>query len=203
MGAIDDAFEACLAGTSQSPVDIVGALPAELPPLEFDYSAIPLVVENTDHVIDVPMSDDSDHTLTIGDEVSRLVQYHVHAPSEHTLEGESFDAEAHLVHQDDAGQLAVVAVLLDTDAPASALLDSIMTNAPAVAGAEAEVDEDWSPLDLVPVEGSDMEVSGYSTYTGSLTHAGINEGVRWIVLDDRLGRPTQPLNDREIERPAE
>jgi carbonic anhydrase len=230
-GAIDEAFEACAEGTSQSPVDIAATVPTELPPLEFDYSGTPLVVENTGHVIEVPMPEEGDQTLTIGDEVYRLVQYHFHAPSEHTLDGESFDVEAHLVHQGEAGRLAVVGVFLDQGEPASALLDAVMANAPAEAGAEAEVEVDveWSPLGLVPVDGSSTQVSAYSTYPGSLTTPGCTEGVRWIVLDDRLGvssaatdrlheliaafpgydghednnRPTQPLNDREVERSAE
>ena len=225
-GAIDDDFEACLTGTSQSPVDIGTTVPAELPPLEFSYSATPLVVENTGHTIEVPMPEDSAHTMTIGDDAYRLVQYHFHAPSEHTLDGESFDIEAHLVHANAEGQLAVVGVFLDEEAAPSDLIDSVMANAPEVAGEEVELEEDRSPLELLPVDGTAVEISRYATYPGSLTTPGCTEGVRWIVLDETMGvssaatarlheliaafpgydghednnRPTQALNDREIER---
>jgi carbonic anhydrase len=225
-GELDDSFEQCLAGTSQSPVDIATTVPAELPPLEFDYTATPLVVENTGHVIEVPMPEDSDHTLTIGDDEYRLAQYHFHAPSEHTLRGESYDVEAHFVHENDAGELAVVGVFLDQDDPPSALLDDVIENAPELSGDEAEVEQESSPLELVPVEESGSVVERYYTYAGSLTTPGCSEGVRWIVLQDTLGvsaeardrlheliadfpgydgyennnRPTQPLNDRAIEQ---
>jgi carbonic anhydrase len=224
-GSIDPSFEACMDGFEQSPIDIADPDASDLPPLVFDYSTTPLVVENTGHVIEVPMRDDGDQTLTIGEDVYRLVQYHFHAPGEHTVDGVSFEVEAHLVHQDEEGALAVVGVFLDGDAAPSDLLDAIMANAPAEAGEEVEVEDDRSPIELLPAEGSSVEVSRYSTYAGSLTTPGCSEDVRWIVLTDTLGvsetaadrlheliagfpgydgyennnRPTQPLNDRQIQ----
>jgi carbonic anhydrase len=224
-GEIDESFEQCLTGTGQSPVDIAATVTADLPPLEFDYTATPLVVENTGHVIEVPMPESSGHTLAIDDDEYRLVQYHFHAPSEHTLDGESYDVEAHLVHENDEGQLAVVGVFLDVSEVPSELVDSILGNAPEESGEEVEVEEERSPLELLPVEGDSVEVPRYYTYPGSLTTPGCSEGVRWIVLKDTLGvssaatdrlheliagfpgydgyennnRPTQPLNERTIE----
>jgi carbonic anhydrase len=221
-GSIDPSFEACRTGTSQSPVDIATTVEADLPPLVFDYGATPLVVENTGHTVEVPMSEGSEQTLTIGEDEYRLEQYHFHAPSEHTLDGESFDAEAHLVHVNDDGELAVVGVFLKVGASPSQLLDAVMTNAPEEAGEEAQTGEDRSPIELLP----GGRVTHYSTYSGSLTTPGCDEGVRWIVLEDTLrvsgtavdrlheliadfpgydgyennNRPTQPLNDRVIER---
>lgn len=228
-GSIDASFEACQAGAAQSPVDIADAVPAELPPLEFSYAPTRVVIENTGHVIEVPMPEDSAQTLTIGDEDYRLVQYHFHAPSEHTVDGASHDLEAHLVHQNDEGQLAVVGVFLDETDASVALLDTVIGNAPEGAGDEVELDEERSPLALLPVVDAGAEIVRYSTYLGSLTTPGCSEGVRWIVLEDTVGvssaaadrlheliaefpgygghddnnRPTQPLNDREIETSTE
>ena len=222
---VDESFERCLTGRAQSPVDIAGTVPTELPPLELTYAATPLVVENTGHTVEVSMSEGSDQTLTIADDEYRLVQYHFHAPSEHTLAGRSYDLEAHLVHENDAGEKAVVSVLLDEGAPPSPLVESVLRNAPEEAGEEAEVDEEWSPIALLGVEGSSTVVARYSTYRGSLTTPACDEGVRWIVLEDTLrvsrtatdrfhelisgfpeydgyennNRPTQPLNGRMIE----
>jgi carbonic anhydrase len=224
-GSIDPSFEACRDSSEQSPIDIVDPVAGDLPPLVFDYSATALVVENTGHVIEVPTPDDAEQTLTIGEDVYRLVQYHFHAPSEHTVDGVSYDVEAHLVHQDEEGALAVVGVFLDRDATPSNLLDAILANAPDDLGDEVDVDEDRSPFELLPVEGSSAQVTRYATYAGSLTTPGCTEGVRWIVLNDTIGassaavdrlheliadfpgydgygnnnRPTQPLNDRQIQ----
>ena len=224
-GTIDVSFEACLDGVEQSPVDIADPVTADLPPLVFDYAEAPLVVENTGHVIEVPIPEEAGHALAIDDDVYTLVQYHFHAPSEHTVDGVAFDVEAHFVHRNEADELAVVGVFLDSDAPPNELLNTIIANAPAEAGEEVEVDEVRSPLELLPLRGSGVEISRYSTYAGSLTTPGCTEGVRWIVLTDTLGasatavdrlheliadfpgyeghennnRPTQPLNDRRIE----
>ncbi len=223
-GSLDETFEQCLAGNGQSPVDIAATVQADLPPLEFDYTATPLVVENTGHTIEVPMPESSDLTLTIDDEEYRLEQYHFHAPSEHTLNGESYDIEAHFVHKNEAGEVAVVGVFLDEEQSPTELLDSVLTNAPEEAGEEVEVEEQRNPMELLPAEGANV-VSSYYAYPGSLTTPGCSEGVRWNVLKDTLGaspsatarlheliagfpeydgyennnRPTQPLNDREIE----
>jgi carbonic anhydrase len=224
-GTIDASFEACLDGVEQSPVDIAAPVTADLPPLVFDYAEAPLVVENTGHVVEVPIPEEAGHALAIDDDVYTLVQYHFHAPSEHTVDGVAADVEAHFVHRNERDELAVVGVFLDSDAPPNELLDTIMANAPAEAGEEVEVDEVRSPLELLPLRSSGVEISRYSTYAGSLTTPGCTEGVRWIVLTDTLGasatavdrmheviadfpgyeghennnRPTQPLNDRSIQ----
>lgn len=228
-GDIDRSFESCRTGLVQSPVDISGAVTADLPQLELDYPETPLVVENTGHTIEVPIPEDGAHTLIVGDDEYQLLQYHFHAPSEHTFGGESFDAEVHLVHESEEGARAVVGILLEEGATPSPLVDLVIESAPDEAGEEVELDEEWSPLELLArgaQSAPGVLLAGYSTYSGSLTTPGCDEGVLWIVLDaprsispgavDRLhdliakfpgydgyennNRPTQPLNDRAIER---
>lgn len=223
-GGLDALYETCLSGSEQSPVDIASPVDADLPPLEFAYDETELTVENTGHTIEVPMPEESDNTLTIGEDAYRLVQYHFHAPSEHTLDGDSHDVEGHLVHDNADGELAVVGVFFETGDLGSDLFDVVLTNAPEQAGEEAETGEERNPIELFPVEGG-ATVDGYYTYSGSLTTPGCNEGVRWIVLQDTMtassssidhfhhlisqfpgyngyennNRPIQPLNERQIE----
>jgi carbonic anhydrase len=65
-GDIDRSSESCRTGLNQSPVDITGTGgDGDLPDLEFDYPAAPLVVENTGHTVEVPMPDAGEQTLTI------------------------------------------------------------------------------------------------------------------------------------------
>ena len=222
-GEIDPSYELCAAGRSQSPIDIADAVATELPTLEFDYSPAPLVVENTGHVIEVPMPESSDNTLRIDDEEYRLEQYHFHAPSEHARSGAAYDVEAHLVHRNEAGELAVVGVFLDAEQSPSELVESVVVNAPEEADEEVELEEEADPLELLPLGGASAATS-YFTYPGSLTTPGCSEGVRWLVLEETLGvspsvterlheliagfpgydgyennnRPTQPLNDRVV-----
>lgn len=47
--------------------------------------------------------------------VSSLLQYHMHAPSEHTVDGELYDLEFHFVHNDSAGVLSVLGVFFDQE----------------------------------------------------------------------------------------
>jgi Carbonic anhydrase len=92
-GTLDPAFAQCETGTSQSPVDISGAGQGGGPSLQFRYPDNELVVENTGHVIEVPLPADNGNTLKIGNSVYTLTQYHFHAPSEHTLNGRRYDLE--------------------------------------------------------------------------------------------------------------
>ncbi len=44
----------------------------------------------------------------------KLVQMHIHAPSEHTFNGEHYDVELHLVHRNfEDNSLAVAAIFFD------------------------------------------------------------------------------------------
>lgn len=63
---IDATFEACGAGRSQSPVDVGTTRKAKLPVLRFHYPRVPLTVENTGHVVEVPIPADSGATLRVG-----------------------------------------------------------------------------------------------------------------------------------------
>ena len=188
-GALDPAFEECGTGTSQSPVDISGAARGGGPALRFDYPGNELVVENTGHVIEVPIPADNDNTLRIGSSKYRLIQYHFHAPSEHTLNGQQFDLEAHLVHENADGQLAVVGVLMSIGDHGNELVDEVFHNAPEEAGEETEVGVESNAKELLPGFDShpgngSFVLSRYYSYSGSLTTPACSEPVRWIVLKD-------------------
>ncbi|MGC1953353.1 MAG: carbonic anhydrase family protein [Gammaproteobacteria bacterium] len=50
--------------------------------------------------------------ITVDGHRFELTQFHFHAPSENMVDGKHFPMESHLVHADEAGNLAVVAVLI-------------------------------------------------------------------------------------------
>ena len=207
-GKLDSAYAACSTGKTQSPIDIKGAKAADLPALKMDYSAVPLNIIDNGHTIQVNYPAGS--TLTVGDHVYTLKQFHFHHPSEEHVNGKKYELVAHLVHADADGHLAVVAILFEKGA-ANSTLETIWKNIPSekekatdVAGVMVNV-KDLLPANL-----------GYYTYAGSLTTPPCSEGVTWFVLKtpDTLSgeevagfakhypmnaRPIQPTNGRDIK----
>ncbi len=169
-----DPFEV---GKKQSPVNIVTAetVAAGLPALAFQYHATPFVVENTGHVVEVPYAPGS--AIRVGQDTYQLLQFHVHAPSEHTVNGQFAAAELHLVHRNALLDLAVVGVLVNVGSPVNAVIDDMLRNAPIVEG-EIELDGSVNAQDVLP------QSKSYYNYSGSLTTPPCSEGVRWFVLKE-------------------
>ena len=170
-GTISEEFATCSAGQEQSPIDIdtATAEQGELPALAFEYGASTLKVEDTGHGFKGTPGEE--HTLHVGDDTYKLLQFHAHTPSEHTVDGEHYPMEVHFVHQNDAGELAVVGVMIDSGNE-NAAYDPFTASVGASSG-EATIDA----LDAkLPTNRS------YFTYPGSLTTPPCSEGVRWIVL---------------------
>jgi carbonic anhydrase len=206
-GRLDDAYATCGKGLAQSPINLTGAVPADLPELEFQYRPSPLEAVNKGHTIQVNLQPGS--FLTIGEDRFQLLQFHYHALSEHTLDGDHFPMELHLVHADEAGNLAVVGIMMAIGKP-NALITTLWGQIPADPRVVISSPLMINPADLLP------EGRRYFRYDGSLTTPPCTEGVRWHVLTEPIAisweqvdlfsaligpsaRPVQPLNGRKLQ----
>jgi carbonic anhydrase len=75
-----------------------------------DYKRSPVRIIVNGHTIMVTYA--AGNFIRVGDAQYQLKQFRFHRPSEAMVHGKSHDMELHRVHADEAGHLAVVAVLL-------------------------------------------------------------------------------------------
>jgi carbonic anhydrase len=199
---LDPAYATCGTGRSQSPIDLRGAQHAPAATLKTAYRAATSTVVDNGHTIEAEAHRDAG-SIMLGSTRYELLQFHSHAPSEHTLAGVHYPLELHLVHRSAGGRLAVIGVLVREGAEHGAL-SGVFSHLPAQ---DAEEESELNPADLLPAD-----QAGYR-YSGSLTTPPCTEGVRWIVLQEPIelsrdqilvfthryfgtNRPVHPLNGR-------
>ena len=107
-------YAACGAGTEQSPIDIhaADAIAAEFAPVEINWNSFTPEVVNNGHTIQVNTDGEGGFANVNGVRYD-LLQYHFHAASEHTIDGEHGALEVHFVHKSEAGDLLVVGALIE------------------------------------------------------------------------------------------
>ncbi|MCB1916236.1 MAG: carbonic anhydrase family protein [Rhodocyclaceae bacterium] len=200
-------FAMCGMGRNQSPVDLVAPVEASLSGIDFDYPLQGNEIINNGHTVQVNVAPGS--SIRVDDHRYLLKQVHFHTPSENRINGKSFAAEAHFVHADAAGNLAVVAVLFD-DGDSSPALAALDPELPDHAGEHHSLRAGNAIAALLP------ETREYFEYSGSLTTPPCSEGVRWLVMKQPMtispaqretlarvmhgpnNRPVQPLNARLV-----
>lgn len=183
---LDPAFQLCAAGRNQSPVDITGGVEADLPALEFHYTGNAGEILNNGHTVQVnfPAGD----SLTVDGHRFTLKQVHFHTPSENRIDGRSYPLEAHFVHADDEGNLAVVAVLFE-EGEENGTLAKLWSGMPMQAGEAHVLTTATTAADLLP-GGHD-----YYRFNGSLTTPPCSEGVWWQVMKSPL-----TVSGEQVER---
>lgn len=209
-GRLDPSFSACASGERQSPVDLGDATPAMLATPDVDWPAMPLVMVNNGHTITVEAT--AYATMGLGSEGARwrLLQFHFHHPSEHTVEGRAFPLEIHFVHKDEAGgQGFAVAGVFVRSGLFNPTLSTIFTAMPRESGLRITRDTLVTPALLLPPERETWR------YHGSLTTPPCSELVRWVVYTQPIeaapeqiqdfaalfpmnARPVQPLGRRHL-----
>jgi carbonic anhydrase len=210
-------WAACGTGMSQSPIDIPAV--TDLPEADEISGRSPeakVRVIRREHVLNVldnghtvQVNVDAGDTLTLGDQVFDLLQYHFHSPSEHTVDGEHYPMEMHLVHRSNAGDLAVIGVFI-REGERNPAFDAVWNSMPLETGKEVRLERSEVNIDdMLPAETTSWR------YEGSLTTPPCSEGVHWIVMQTPIqldaaqierfrqeftgnNRPPQPLHDRPM-----
>ena len=182
-------YEACRSGRNQSPVDLEQAIDADLHPLALHYAPMAARLVNTGHTVQIePDNNQQAEAFTLDGRRYVLQQIHFHTPSEHRIKGHEYPLEAHFVHKDPDGNLAVIAVLYEAGAP-HPLLEAIWPLIPEQAGDIRELPGPVRPADLLP------RWTDYLRVNGSLTTPPCSEGVLWLVM-----KAHPQVSPSEVER---
>lgn len=206
-GKLAPEYRACGEGKNQSPLNITGLIDADLEPIGFNYIGEATEILNNGH--SVQASFPAGGTITVDKVAFELKQVHFHTPSENQFDGKPYAMEAHFVHADKDGHLAVVAVMME-EGEANPALAKLWAQMPEKAGNKLALEAKLNPAELLP------EDRDYYRYNGSLTTPPCTEGVRWLVMKNPVpvskeqveafahlmhhpnNRPVQPVNARPL-----
>ena len=183
-GEIDPSYAACGTGQSQSPVDLVDATAQDLTNIAFNYQPSQVNILNNGHTVQVNY--DAGSYIEVDGQRYDVAQFHYHAPSEHAVNGQLFDAELHIVHKNADGQLAVIGILLEKGT-ANPAYDPFINNLPAHESEEEAKGVEIDAASLLP------EVQTTFRYSGSLTTPPCTEGVSWFVMTTPVQLSEQQL----------
>jgi carbonic anhydrase len=208
----------CAEGLSQSPVDLSNTKQINLPDVIIDIlneKEVELVnqagvINALDNGHTIQINAKTGEKMTFSDKIYALIQFHFHAPSEHTVDGNHYPMEMHFVHQADDGSLAVVGVFMEEGAH------------------NPGIEPLWKQLNIgvgkktviqIPDNFDAYIFSGGTSavyhYDGSLTTPPCSEGVKWFIrkrpaqlskeqiaeftaVYDQNNRPVQSLNERTV-----
>lgn len=191
-------YEAC-DGDRQSPIALTEAETATEPSFRTLYVHDRGTVIDTGHSLQV---NTTGGMLTVDNTVYDLREFHIHVPSEHTVNGQTYAAELHFVYKASSGdQLAVHSIFVEEGT----------TPHPSMKIWELEADTTVT----LNVGRMRPREQSYFTYEGSLTTPPCSETVRWFVMDTPIqasseqlaalraryndnARPVQPLGNRTL-----
>ena len=209
-GQLSAKYSMCSEGRNQSPIDITvqDSADVNLQALAFSYTTNSKNVVNNGHTIQVNIAPGS--TIMIDGKTFELKQFHFHTPSENHIGGKSFPLEAHFVHLDKDGDIAVISVMFEEGAANNALA-TIWNKIPTTID-----DKKALVLSSTDINALLPKNRAYYRFNGSLTTPPCSEGVRWFVMKKPLtvskeqvekflhtlhhanNRPIQNINARKV-----
>ena len=172
-GKLAKEFSTCSIGKNQSPVNITGMIQSDLSEIKISYKAGGHEIVNNGHTIQINYKPGS--MISLDGHVFELKQLHFHSPSENMIKGHSYPMEAHFVHADQDGNLAVIAVMFNEEKE-NVGLEKIWAQMPEQAGNPQALESMVDASVLLPPR------HDYYRFNGSLTTPPCSEGVWWLVM---------------------
>jgi len=196
-GALDPSFELCAHGDEQSPINIPKDEPISKDALAIHYHSTSMIIVedgttdltlgkvqtviNDGHTIQLnfPIEGTKENIVFNGSSY-RLVQFHVHTPSENHVDGKAYPLEIHFVHQGENGKAAVIGVFVK-EGEKNPSFEKIIAHLPNKLHTPQIVKgEHIRPLSLLPRN------KHYYSFKGSLTTPPCSQGILWIVMAEPI-----------------
>lgn len=185
-GELASELALCGSGLEQSPVDIDDEQDASLPVRLANDKSAPVAIENNSHTVQHNICSGSQ--LKIGAQEVQLRQYHLHTPSEHTVNGASYPMEIHFVDKTSSGQLAVLGVFI-REGEFNSALEKVFKHSPKTKGSNN-----------VPTISIDLQkllprnvFANYVHYQGLLTTPSCSQGVKCFVNQTPISASAQQI----------
>jgi carbonic anhydrase len=215
---INTAYATCVNGKEQSPIDLTESIDTvkiseKMEIIGYNYYNFPLnnaLDPDSDPAWTTGITDDikrrkAELNITFKDgskEYFTPKQFHLHAPSEHSVNGKLYDAEVHLVHvykaSIDAPETygAVIGIFFDMEEGGkeeNAFLKSLWDSS------DSFKERDPSEPALVnDVKFSEflasVNMKEYWSYDGSFTTPPCTEGIKWSVI-----KQVQSISEKQLE----
>lgn len=206
--------ESACGGNHQSPIDVVTAdvlkQPSGLQSSDIHYDATTIIhdVTNNGHSIQYNFTN-KDNYVDFEGKRYNLAQFHLHAASEHSINGMHFPLVIHMVHVSEDKNYVVFALMV-SEGDKSNAFDFLESFLPVNPGETKTIEQAHHFQNYV------LEDFDHYYYKGSLTTPPCTEGVNWFIFKNTIAaspaqvkvisslmprnnyRPTQPLNGRTV-----
>ncbi|GIZ48313.1 hypothetical protein CKM354_001138000 [Cercospora kikuchii] len=210
-GRLDPEWVLCQAGTQQSPIPLrldQGLSRAHIPTFSYPSNVTGNFSNwgyGPSYTLSLGPNNNDDYTtlpsLTFPEEANDfstnetvyLASWHIHAPADHTVQGDRSKAELHLVHADAEGhERAVFAIRIDPGNAESRFFSQL----PGMVGFNnTDVRETEVTMDLNLALDEVLRFAEFWTYKGSLTSPPCTEGLRWFVARNVLFVSDEQMQD--------